>query len=633
MIRRKPIGEHPEPPPPPPAEAATQDPTAVPVAAPKPTAQPKSAAPRLGDLLVEQGLVTEEHVRDALSTQKRTGKMLGEALVDEGIIQTGTLVRTLARSLGLRGCQVRHGLADPTLLSLLGEDEARRLKVLPLFRVRDTLTLAMAEPQSLPTIDRVRQITGLQVRPVLALESNIVEFIQKYAGGNTDVDEFLTSLAETDVSVVEGEGVEDGPAADLDQMVAGSPIINLVNVALLTAIRDGASDVHIEPARNGTRVRYRIDGLLRDLMKPPPGMHPAIVSRVKVIGKMNIAERRLPQEGRVRIVAEGREVDLRVSSIPTLLGEKLVIRVLDRANLKLDMADLGFHPESLEAFQRMLKRPHGLVLVTGPTGSGKTTTLYSALDLLRSPERNLVTVEDPVEYQLDLINQILVQEQVGLTFARALRSILRQDPDVIMVGEIRDQETARVAVQAALTGHLVLATLHTNSAAGAVARLGDMGVEPYLIASALNGVLAQRLARTLCSACAANYFPEDELMDHAGLSDHRGKPLRKGMGCQECHNSGYRGRLGVYEVLEVDLKLRRMIHRCAATHEIERAWIQQGGRALQTEACRLALEGRTDLEEALRISANEDVEAEEPLPGDGVAVEPAEAPPVEEAAA
>ncbi|MEM9295946.1 MAG: GspE/PulE family protein, partial [Planctomycetota bacterium] len=347
-------------------------------------------------------------------------------------------------------------------------------------------------------------------------------------------------------------------------------------------------------------------------------------SRVKVIGKMNIAEKRLPQEGRVRIVAEGREVDLRVSSIPTLLGEKLVIRVLDKANLQLDMAKLGFHPDSLAAFRRMLDRPHGLVLVTGPTGSGKTTTLYSALDLLRSPERNLVTVEDPVEYQLDLINQILVQEQVGLTFARALRSILRQDPDVIMVGEIRDQETAHVAVQAALTGHLVLATLHTNSAAGAVARLGDMGVEPYLIASALNGVLAQRLARTLCPSCATNYFPDDELLEHAGLMEHAGRALRKGMGCQECHNSGYRGRVGVYEVLEIDITLRRLIHRCAATHEIEQAWIAQGGRALRAEACRLALEGKTDLEEALRISANEDVEPEETEAAPAAADPPAE---------
>jgi type IV pilus assembly protein PilB len=346
-------------------------------------------------------------------------------------------------------------------------------------------------------------------------------------------------------------------------MVEGSPIINLVNVALLTAIKDKASDIHIEPDKQGTRIRYRIDGTLRDLMKPPPGLHASIVSRVKVIGKMDIAEKRLPQEGRVRIVAEGREIDLRVSSMPTLLGEKIVIRILDKANLRVRLEDLGFRRETLEAFERMLNQPYGLVLVTGPTGSGKTTTLYSALDLIRSPEKNIVTVEDPVEYQLDMVNQIQVHEAIGMTFARALRSILRQDPDIIMVGEIRDEETARVAVQAALTGHLVLATLHTNDAPGAVARLLDMGIEPYLLSSALNGVVAQRLARTVCPSCAAKYIPAETVLHDAGLSDKPGRPFRKGAGCKDCHNSGFRGRAGVYAVMEVGSELRRLIHRAA----------------------------------------------------------------------
>ncbi len=439
--------------------------------------------PRLGQILLDQGLIVREQLDVALEKQRTTGRMLGEVLVESGIITAAILASTLAACAGIRVCHLRHGLIDPQLLKLIGDDEADRLVAIPMFKVRDTLTVAMAEPQSLPTIDRLRQLTNCKIRPVFAHATNIREFITKYRGGNVNVDEFLTSLVNSDVEVVDREAVDEGPVSDLDRMVSGSPIVNLVNLMLLSAVRDKASDIHIEPEKKGTRIRYRIDGALRDLMKPPTGMHAAIVSRIKVIGKMDIAEKRLPQEGRVRIVAEGRDIDLRVSSMPTLLGEKLVLRVLDKANLRINLADLGIREEMLEAFKRMLHKSSGLVLVTGPTGSGKTTTLYSALDLLRDPELNLLTVEDPVEYQLDLVNQIQVNHAIGMTFAKALRSILRQDPDVIMVGEIRDEETARVSVQAALTGHLVLATLHTNDAPSTIARLVDMGIEPYLLSA------------------------------------------------------------------------------------------------------------------------------------------------------
>ncbi len=561
---------------------------------------------RLGEALVEHGALSSEELSRALAAQRGSGKMLGEFLVDQGIITAATIVHALARRLNVPGCQLRHGLIDPNLFKELGEEELTRLKAIPMFRVRDTLTVAMAEPQSLPTIDRLRSLTGCRVRPVLALEDNIGEFIKKYAAGNVDVDEFLTSLAESDVEVVEKEAIDDGVSTDLDHMVDGSPIVNLVNVAMLTAIRDGASDIHVEPSKSGTRIRYRIDGKLRDLMKPPQGMHSAISSRIKVIGKMDIAEKRMPQEGRVRIVAEGREIDLRVSSIPTLLGEKLVMRILDKSNLQVEMEALGFRAESLAAFKRMLLRPHGLVLVTGPTGSGKTTTLYSALDLLRSPDRNIVTVEDPVEYQLELINQISVSDAVGLTFARALRSILRQDPDVIMVGEIRDEETARVAVQAALTGHLVLATLHTNDAPGAVARLLDMGIEPYLLSSALNGVVAQRLVRTVCAGCDTKYFPEEHVLADAGIAEMVGQPFHKGVGCQQCHNSGYRGRKGIYEVMEVTADLRKAVHGAAPTHVIREQWQRAGGQTLRSEGVQVAIGGHTDLEEVLRVTHVDD---------------------------
>ncbi len=583
---------------------------------------------RVGEVLVEQGALTQEQLEKALSEQRTSSRMLGEMLVEQNVISAASLVRALAATLGVKGCQLRHGLIDPSLLKLVGEAEATRLKMIPMFRVHDTLTVAMAEPQSLPTIDRLRQLTNLKIQPVLAIEANILEYVKRYSGDESvDIDAFLTSLAESEVEVVEREEVDQGPATDLDKMIAGSPIVNLVNVAFLTAVKDRASDIHIEPDKRGTRIRYRKDGVLRDLMKPPPGMHAAIVSRVKVIGKMDIAEKRLPQEGRVRIVAEGREIDLRVSSMPTLLGEKIVVRVLDKRNLKVRMEDLGFRTEALDTFKRVLHAPHGLVLVTGPTGSGKTTTLYSALDLLRSPEVNILTVEDPVEYQLDLINQIQVNEQVGLSFARALRSILRQDPDIIMVGEIRDEPTARVAVQAALTGHLVLATLHTNDAPGSVARLLDMGIEAYLLSSALNGAVAQRLARNICGACATKYYPTEQVLHDAGLDEHSGRPFRKGAGCRQCHDSGFAGRCGIYEVMEITPELRRMVHRGAPTHEMRAKIASCGGLSLRQEGVLLALEGRTSLEEVLRVTHDEgdDLTAE-------TSVARPETPPLKEAA-
>lgn len=570
-----------------------------------------AARARIGDLLLRDGAVTQEQLQEALGQQKSSGKLLGEVMVEAGLINAGQLVYSLAESLGVRGVQLRHGLMDPALLKLLGQEEAERLRVMPLFKVDGTITVAMAEPQSLPTIDRLRQLTRCRIRPVLALEAEIRDFIKRYAGEDVDVDAFLTSLAETDVEVVEREQVDEGTDTSLDRMVEGSPIVNLVNVALLTAIKDGASDLHIEPDRKSTRIRYRIDGVLRDLMQPPPGMHNAIVSRVKVIGKMDIAEKRLPQEGRVRLFADGRDIDLRVSSMPTLLGEKLVVRVLDKRNLHVRMEDLGFRTESLDLFKKMLHEPHGLVLVTGPTGSGKTTTLYSGLDLLRSSERNIVTVEDPVEYQLDLINQIQVNDHVGLGFAKALRSILRQDPDVIMIGEIRDQETARVAVQAALTGHLVLATLHTNDAPGAVARLLDMGIEPYLLSSALNGVVAQRLARTVCSHCKTKYYPSEDALADAMIPDKTGRPFARGTGCQKCHNSGMLGRCGLYEVMDVSATLRRHVHRGAASHEIREAWQREGGRTLRQEGVEIAIRGDCSLEEILRVTHFDEVSSDD----------------------
>jgi len=556
---------------------------------------------RIGEVLIEEGIITAETLAAVLADQKRTGKRIGEMLVEQGLVTVEELLTILGKRLGVRHCRLRKGLTDPALLGMIGEEEARRLKAIPMFKVHDTMTVAMAEPQSLPSVDRLRQLTGSTIRPILASEASILEHIDRLTSAESDMDALIAAISTGDVEVIEDKE-DDAAATDLSEFVGDSPVVNLINMILLKAIREGASDIHIEPDKNGTRMRYRLDGVLRDLPTPPAGMHPSIVSRIKVIGRMDIAEKRLPQEGRVRIGADGREVDLRVSSMPTLLGEKLVMRILDKGNLRTMLDELGFRPETLQTFLRILRQPYGLVLVTGPTGSGKTTTLYSALQLIRSPELNILTVEDPVEYQLDLINQIQVNDAIGMSFARALRSILRQDPDVIMVGEIRDEETARVAIQASLTGHLVLATLHTNDATSAIARLSDMGVEPYLLSSAVNGVLAQRLARTICPNCRVSYLPDELFLEGAGLERLKGQAFMRGEGCQHCHQSGYRGRVGIYEVIEATNGIRRLVHRGGSPHEIRDKWAEEGGLTLRQEGLLIAGDGKTTLEEVLHVT-------------------------------
>jgi type IV pilus assembly protein PilB len=566
------------------------------------------AQERLGTLLLRSGVITEDDLKAALKVQQNRKGKLGETLIEMGILTPQDLLDVLGKRLGVKGCYLRHGLVDPSVTNLFDREEARQLKVLPLFKVHNVLTVAMVEPQRLPVIDRLGSATGCEINPVLVMEQNYLEMADRYLTDEVTVDSFLLSLNDQEVEFVDRESQEEDVLTDLTK-TDSSPVVNLVNLSLLTAIRDRASDVHIEPERKVLRVRYRLDGVLRELMSAPLSMHPGVISRIKVLAKMDIAEKRLPQEGRVRIIAEGRDVDLRVSTMPTILGEKAVVRLLDRANLNLDMAKLGFRDQTLERFRKALLRPHGLVLVTGPTGSGKTTTLYSALDLLRSITVNIVTVEDPVEYQLDMINQIHVQDHVGLTFARALRSILRQDPDVIMVGEIRDQDTARVAVQAALTGHLVLSTLHTKDCVGALARLTDMGVENYLLASALNGIAAQRLARTICLDCKTTYMPDKDLLVRAGWDVNGPRVFYRGAGCKKCHDSGFKGRHGIYEVVEMDDQLYNLVHQNADEASIKQHLIDnQSFTSLRDEGLHLVEQGRSTLEEVLRVTHMETVE-------------------------
>lgn len=574
-------------------------------------------AVRLGDQLIKDGLITPEQLAEALVRQEEVGGRIGGTLVDIGAISAATLVQTLSKRFGVKGCVLRHGLIDPKIAKCIPKEEAEQLRVLPLFRVRDELTVAMVEAQSLPVCDRLRKLTGCVIRPVLVLEENLQEYQRKYLAEEVNVDSFLASIEESDVHITETEAIDEGAVTDLGKMVEGSPIVNLFNLVILTALRAGASDVHIEPDRDGTHIRTRIDGRLREMIKPPKGIHAALVSRVKVIGRMDIAEKRLPQEGRVHIVADGREIDLRVSTMPTILGEKAVLRILDKSNLSFDFEKLGVRGEDRGAIETMIRSPYGLMLVTGPTGSGKTTTLYSALDLLRDEAVNIVTIEDPVEYQLPLINQIQVNERVGLTFSRTLRSVLRQDPDVIMVGEIRDDEAARVAIQASLTGHLVLSTLHTNDCPGGVMRLLDMGIEPYLISASVLGFVAQRLARTICSSCRTSYFPPSDLLENVGWGQRTNELFQKGEGCRECNNTGFRGRIGLYEVMLLDPELKRMIHKGTSETEIRIYLAQSGWRTLREKALDLVEQGKSTLEEVLRVTRSEALEVGDPT-GRGV---------------
>ncbi|KPK78241.1 MAG: hypothetical protein AMJ79_00070 [Phycisphaerae bacterium SM23_30] len=556
---------------------------------------------KIGQILIQQGHLTEGQLQEALKRQKNTRKKLGELLVEEKIVEESVMLECLSERLGLPAVKLRPGLIDPLAVDIISKDLAERYTIIPMFKVEQTLTVAMAEPQALLVVDDLEQSTDLQIQPVIALAGNINEFIKKYYAQNVKMDSFVASLEDAQVQVVEKEAYDEEAIIDLSEISEGSPVVNLVNMSLMQAVKEGASDIHVEPDENFVRIRYRIDGVLHDLMTPPKEWHAAIISRIKVMGRMDIAEKRVPQEGRIHIRVEDREVDVRLSSMPTILGEKVVMRILDKSNLQLNLDKLGYEIQMVRALKRMLTRPHGLFLVTGPTGSGKTTTLYSALDLLRNKDRNIITIEDPVEYQLELVNQIQVHEAVGLTFARTLRSALRQDPDIIMVGEIRDEETAKVAIQAALTGHLVLSTLHTNDSPGAVTRLLNMGCEPYLLASCLVGVVAQRLLRTICPKCKTTYFPEESVLDEINWQGPRNRAFHRGEGCQLCHDSGFKGRRAICEVLEMTLPIRDLILTRPSADEIKALLKKGPWRDLRQAGMLCVEQGITSIEEMMRV--------------------------------
>ena len=552
---------------------------------------------RLGDILIGRGLLKPEQLEQAIKLQSQLSLQLGRILVDKGFVRECDLLEALSAQFALPCLSLRPGMYDPAAAALLGKDVARRLEVLPLFCVHKALTIATSDPQAIPVFDEVATRTGCRIRLVLARREEIVAHLGEAYDASEGAGMFI-STQEKDLELVDAHIPDD--YTRIDELAGTSPVINLVNAVIQRAVRDRASDIHIEVSRSRARVRFRIDGVLYEVMTPPLELYPAIVSRLKVMANLDIAERRLPQDGRIQVTTQNRSVDLRFSSLPGLFGEKIVLRVLDKNQSILDVEKLALSEANLACFKRLLSRSHGLILVTGPTGSGKTTTLYAAINQLKSIEKNIVTIEDPVEIQLDIINQNQVNEAIGLSFPKVLKHVLRQDPDIIMVGEIRDRQTAQIAVQAALTGHLVLSTLHTNDALGAVSRMLDMGIEPYLLASAVIGVMAQRLVRRICAECTTHYLAPPEVAAACGWAPGGSYRLARGRGCPACYDSGYRGRVAIHELIEIDGALQQRIVAKAGAEELRAAAQAAGQRGLRGDGMDTVLAGHTTPEEIAR---------------------------------
>ena len=563
---------------------------------------------RFGDLILADGLVTQEQFEHALGEQKRTGEKLGEILVRLGLITEDQLVHFLSRQYGIPEVTIPEKIA-PEILGLIPARIARKYGVVSIGRTIGSVTLAVADPTNLSALDDIAFMTGLKVVPALASPSVIRQAIERYyEGPPTSMADALSEIeAEAaDVEIVEGQ--ETNAPVDLNELRSSAdqvPVVRLVNSILLDAVRRGASDIHLDPGETSFRVRFRVDGILHEVMTPPKRVEPAVVSRVKIMASLDIAERRMPQDGRIKLRQSGREIDFRVSVLPSIFGESVTLRILDRRALCADLRQLGFEPESLGGLETALRSPHGMVLITGPTGSGKTTTLYSAIHAMNSRDRNIVTVEDPVEYDLPGVTQVQVNEEIGRTFAAALRSFLRHDPDVILVGEMRDQETAQIAVRAALTGHLVFSTLHTTNAAQTITRLSDMGIPPFLVASSLRLVIAQRLARKVCPECREAYeVDEESLIQYGHTPLGLGRcVLYRGKGCATCHLTGMKGRTALFEVLPITHEVRSLVLNSTFAAEIQDVACKQGMKTLREAGLLKVLQGLTTVEEVLRVTS------------------------------
>ena len=560
---------------------------------------------RLGDLLIEKGLINKEDLEKAIEQQSHTAERLGKVLMDLGFISEDDLYRTLSEQLHIPFLSKSDYPETPILDIDFSIKFMRQYKFFPLEIKDGTLSVAMSDPIDLYTIDELRLFTRCKVRVYVSKESDVLAAIeQRYGGGATTMEKIIEDMAEEELQLLASGEEED--IDHLRDMASEAPVIKLVNLFISKAIDEDASDIHIEPFEDRLVVRLRIDGILHDVESPPRRLQAAIISRVKIMANLNIAERRLPQDGRVRLRVAGKKIDLRVSTVPTLYGESVVMRVLDRGSILLSLEDLGFPTDKLKVFEKMIHKPHGIILVTGPTGSGKTTTLYAALDKINSPDKKIITVEDPVEYQLSGVNQIQVNPKIGLTFGSGLRSIVRQDPDIMMVGEIRDKETAEIAIQSALTGHLVFSTLHTNDAPGAITRLLDMDVEGYLVASCLEGILAQRLVRVICKECKQPIVPDKKVLDQMEAQAKDIRLAYKGKGCEVCKFTGYHGRTGIFELLILGEKIRGMILEKIGANVLRQKAIQFGLKTLRDDGWDKVRKGITTIEEVLRVTREEE---------------------------
>src|SRR6201989_1462813 len=564
---------------------------------------------RLGDLLVKEKVITPEQLAQATKVQKETNCRLGSALVKLGFLTDEDVTNFLSRQYGVPAINLSYFEIDSSVVKLIPYDTAKRYQILPLSRVGASLTIAMVDPTNVFAMDDIKFMTGFNIEPVVASESSIADGIEKAYGTakEEDLEQVMQSINELGDADVELQSEEqEMDLNELEKAADEAPTVKLVNRVLTDAVKRGASDIHMEPYEKEFRVRFRIDGILQSIMTPPLKLKDAITSRLKIMAKLDISEKRLPQDGRIMLkMAVGgkkKQLDFRVSTLPTLWGEKIVLRLLDKENLRLDMTKLGFEPESLVKFEKAILKPYGMVLVTGPTGSGKTNTLYSSIARLNQPDTNIMTAEDPVEFQLQGVNQVQMKEQIGLNFAAALRAFLRQDPNIILVGEIRDFETAEIAVKAALTGHLVLSTLHTNDAPSTISRLMNMGIEPFLVATSVNLIQAQRLIRRICPQCKEEQHTPPQALIDLGFSKEEAEIVRtyKGKGCGNCNNTGYKGRIGLYEVMEITDELRELILIGASALELRKKAIDDGMITLRESGLHKIRAGVTTLEEVVR---------------------------------
>jgi type IV pilus assembly protein PilB len=563
---------------------------------------------RLTELLIKNNLISQENLDKALVVQKEKGGRLSDILVKMGFINENDLTLILSQSLGLPPIDISRVKIDSSIIKIIPPEIARYYQIMPVSKIGNSLTLAMADPLNIFAVDDVKALTGFEINPIIGRPKEIIQAIESYYGEDSYqmIDEIIKGISDSEKLELVKEGRDELDLEELTRLTQEAPVIKFTSAILRQGVEAKASDILIEPLFEKMRIRFRIDGVLVETESPPPNLLAPLISRIKVISGLDIAEHRLPQDGRFKIKFEDREVDFRVSILPSSFGEKVALRILDKSTAMLDVEKLGFDEVSLKILKNCSMRPHGMILVCGPTGSGKTTTLYSVLKYVDSPEKNIITVEDPVEYQLAGINQVTARPEIGLTFAASLRSILRQDPDIIMIGEIRDFDTVDIAIKAALTGHLVLSTLHTTTAAGSIVRLVDMGVEPFLITSSLIAIVAQRLLRKICNNCKESYALSDEVINRIGLANlPSGKQtvFYRGKGCKRCFNSGYAGRVGIAEILPLSPKIKELIMVRAEEHKIKTVARLEGMMTLREDGFKKALAGLTTLEEALKTTA------------------------------